>query len=414
MNPVHYTDAILMTEQKKREALRGTSVFFKMICTVLLRLAYGTVFLHLPNGRVLQFSGSKELDTIGIIHIKNFSFARRTVLNSDIGFFESYARGEWDTPHLADCLYIFAKNADHIQSVFHAHPLLSWIERTRHHLRKNTKIGSRRNIMAHYDLGNEFYEKWLDQGMTYSAAYFKKTTQDLKTAQDQKYEVLAKTMLIKEQDKVLEIGSGWGGFAEFAASHIGANVTGITISPEQYDYACKRIFNAGLNEKVQFQLCDYRDLSGKFDKVASIEMYEAVGKEYWDDYFNKIHDSLEHGGIAGLQMITIADRHYEDYERSPDFIQKYVFPGGMLASPSIMRERMKKAGLREISSLQFGQDYAKTLRDWHKRFLATWDEIKPLGFNNRFKKTWQFYLAYCEAGFRAATTDVYQVCANKL
>lgn len=413
MNTCSAISAQLVTAQNKSELLSGTPAFFKLICNLLLRLEFGNVILNLPDGRSLRFSGAREIDAVGIVNIRDFTFARRTVLGSDLGFFESYAQEEWDTPQLADCLYIFARNADHIQSAFHAHPVIGWAEQLRHYLRKNTHAGARKNIMAHYDLGNEFYEKWLDTGMTYSSALFRPDTLNLEEAQLQKYQTLANTMMIGPNDEVLEIGSGWGGFAEFTARDIGAHITSITISKAQFEYAQKRIFKAGLNEKVNLELRDYRDMSGTFDKIASIEMYEAVGKEYWSDYFAKISQCLKPGGSVGIQAITIAERYVKDYERSPDFIQRHVFPGGMLASPSEIFKRLRAVGLFHSSAMPFGLDYARTLLTWHERFLEAWEEIKPLGFDQRFKKTWQFYLAYCEAGFRAATTDVYQICAVK-
>ena len=218
---------------------------------------------------------------------------------------------------------------------------------------------------------------------------------------------------MQEADNVLEIGSGWGGFAEYAAKEVGAKVTGLTISPAQYDYACERMFRLGLNEKVEIRLQDYRDVEDTFDKVASIEMFEAVGREYWPAYFNKINDCLVSGGQAGLQIITIADRFFDNYVRSTDFIQRYVFPGGMLPSPSVFKRHVEDAGLTLASSLSFGQDYARTLSSWHKSFLDSWQDLQPMGFDQQFKKLWEFYLAYCEAGFRAETTDVKQVTLVK-
>ncbi len=408
-----FSHASLVTQENKREHLTGKPLFFRIACNLVLQMRYGTVLMVLPEGSVLKFEGQEERESIGIIHIHNFAFARRLILGGDIGFYESFADDEWSTPDLADCLYVFARNADLIQRAFEGHPVFAWIDWIKHSLNKNTKTGSKKNILAHYDLGNCFYEQWLDPGMTYSSALYSRNAQNLEAAQKNKYINLANALDLKSDENLLEIGSGWGGFAEFAAKDIGANVTSITISEEQYDYARQRIFREGLNEKVKIRLRDYRDVNGQFDKVASIEMFEAVGQEYWASYFDKISSVLRPGGKAGLQVITISDRFFESYSKSADFIQRYVFPGGMLPSPSILQQHVQTAGLKWNGSMQFGQHYANTLNDWHTRFLKAWSEIKPLGFDQHFKKTWQFYLAYCEAGFRAATTDVYQISISK-
>ena len=307
----------------------------------------------------------------------------------------------------------FARNADHIQGSFRAAPVLNFINNMSHAFNRNTRAGSKRNIMAHYDLGNSFYEKWLDRTMTYSSARFPSTDADLASAQLNKYKSLADSIGLQEGERVLEIGSGWGGFAEFAAKNMGANVTGLTLSPAQLDYARKRIFEAGLAEKVEFRLQDYRDVNGAFDKIVSIEMFEAVGQQYWQTYFDKVRDVLKPGGVAGLQVITIADRFYEPYLKSTDFIQRYIFPGGMLPSPSILQDHMKQAGLSLQSVNEFGQDYARTLAQWRHDFLAAWDEIREMGFDEKFKKLWRYYLAYCEAGFKAGTTNVCQVTVGR-
>ena len=280
-------------------------------------------------------------------------------------------------------------------------------------MNRNTKSGSKRNIMAHYDLGNSFYEKWLDRTMTYSSARFDDHDTDLASAQKHKYCTLAETMSLKPDETVLEIGSGWGGFAEYAAKDIGAYVTGVTISKAQLDFAQERIFREGLAEKVNFRLQDYRDLSGQYDKIASIEMFEAVGQEYWPAYFDKLRECLKPGGVAGLQIITIDDRYFDHYQARPDFIQRYVFPGGMLPSIPQLRKQIENAGLIWQDAFAFGQDYAKTLNVWTERFLDAWEAIAPLGFDEQFKKLWRFYLAYCEAGFRAKSTDVIQAAVMR-
>ena len=399
--------------ETRDKAYAGLPIFFKLICKFIENLKFGNLSFHLPDGRILHFQGTQELSVHGIIEVHDFSFARRAFFGGDIGFFESYTDEQWTTPDLSTCLYVFAKNVDQIQEAFHGVPFISALDSFRHAFNKNTKTGSKRNIMAHYDLGNAFYEKWLDQTMTYSSARYEDPTAALSQAQLSKYKLLASKIDLNPDETVLEIGSGWGGFAEFAAKDIGANVVGITLSPSQYDYACERIFREGLNEKVEFRLQDYRDVDDKFDKVASIEMFEAVGEQYWQAYFDKVCSVLKPGGTAGLQIITISDDLFEDYHRSTDFIQRYVFPGGMLPSPEILKQHIQKAGLTFQSVNEFGLDYAKTLNEWHQQFLNAWEDIKPLGFDERFKKLWQFYLAYCEAGFRAGTTNVCQLALKR-
>ncbi len=390
-----------------------TSPSFQLLRGVAGKLHYGRLTILLPNGAELAFAGMEELDKHAVLIVKDYAFARRTLLGGDIGFFEAYAAGQWDSPNLADCLYLFARNADYIAGAFDGTPIALLAGQVRHFLRRNTKAGSKKNISDHYDLGNSFYEKWLDPTMTYSSARFASPTDDLADGQFNKYQSLARFIDLKPDDAVLEIGSGWGGFAEFAAKHVGARVTGLTISKEQYDYAQRRIFEQGLAERVTFELKDYRDADGQYDKIASIEMFEAVGKEYWPTYFGKVRDMLKPGGAAGLQVITIADRMFEHYLKSVDFIQRYVFPGGVLPSQSALRKEVEGAGLTWRDAAHFGDDYARTLAEWRDRFLAQWQEIQPLGFDERFKKLWVFYLAYCEAGFRAKTTDVLQTAVTR-
>lgn len=381
---------------------------FRQILNFAERIRFGQLIFILPDGQKLSFSGEEEKSSVGIIQINDYRFARRILVGGDIGFYESYADGDWSTPNLADCLYIFARNADHIQSAFNGSPLLDLVNNLRHAWNKNTKSGSRRNIMAHYDLGNSFYQEWLDPTMTYSSALFPSPEADLGAAQLNKYENLARSIDLNDSDHVLEIGSGWGGFAEYAAKTYGARITGLTVSPAQYDFAKKRIFESGLTEKVDFKLQDYRDNRDTFDKIASIEMFEAVGKEYWETYFEKVRNALKPGGTAGLQIITIADRFFDQYSKSTDFIQRYVFPGGALPSESILKKLILQSDLTLRKANPFGLDYARTLNEWHKQFLKKWDNIQTLGFDDRFKSLWQFYLAYCEAGFKAGTTNVSQ------
>jgi cyclopropane-fatty-acyl-phospholipid synthase len=393
--------------------LQGAPAVFKAAVRLIARnFVIGSVTFVMPSGEELYIPGSEPGPDAKII-IRDFRFIRRALAAGDIGFAEAYMAGEFDTPDLPDLLYVFAANWDRVHHVTMGNPLTWTINRVRHALRGNTRRGSKKNIHAHYDLGNAFYERWLDPTMTYSSARFQSPDQPLSEAQTAKYRALSQTMGLQSGQSVLEIGCGWGGFAEFAAREIGAQVTAITISEEQYAFAKQRIFEAGLNEKADIKLIDYRDVDGSFDRVASIEMFEAVGERYWPAYFSKIHESLAPGGRAGLQIITIKDQYFEEYRSRADFIQKYVFPGGMLPSEERLRKVTDKAGLVWTAIDRFGRDYADTLAAWHESFDAAWNDIRPLGFDERFRKLWKFYLSYCEAGFRTERTSVVQLALTK-
>jgi cyclopropane-fatty-acyl-phospholipid synthase len=299
-------------------------------------------------------------------------------------------------------------NFDRVAAVVGGNPVVQGLLRLTHLLNFNSKAGARRNIRAHYDLGNDFYSLWLDPGMTYSSALYAAPDQDLGAAQQAKYAALARAIGLRSGEHVLEIGCGWGGFAEFAAREAGARVTAITISQAQAGFARERISKAGLNERAEIKLIDYRDMTGQFDRIASIEMFEAVGEAYWPTYFGKVRDLLAPGGRAGLQIITIRDDLFEDYRRKPDFIQRFIFPGGMLPSETRLRDVFGRSGLAECGLTRFGADYAHTLAEWLDRFDEVRGQILGMGFDERFIRMWRMYLAYCEAGFRTARTDVGQ------
>ena len=277
-----------------------------------------------------------------------------------------------------------------------------------HFFRENTKSRAKKNIQYHYDLGNDFYKLWLDKTMTYSSAIFKNEKESLAEAQENKYQLLIDSLDIKPHHKVLEIGCGWGGFAEYAAKKVGCTIKGITISPSQLKFATKRIKELNLDNKVSLELCDYRDLKGKYDRVVSIEMIEAVGEKYWRNYFKKIKDVLKKDGLAGIQVILINNKSYQKYSKSVDFIQKYVFPGGMLPSQEKLNENYVNAGLIEINSHSFGKSYAKTLTIWHKEFLNSLSSIKKLGFDIKLERIFKYYFSYCKAGFNSERIDVAQ------
>jgi cyclopropane-fatty-acyl-phospholipid synthase len=372
---------------------------------------YGSLTFVLPSGRELLIEGDEPGPHAHLV-IRDFRFLARVLGAGDIGFGEGFMAGEWDTPDLSALLEAFTANLDNIN--LHLGGFFSQLFNfLAHGLHRNSRSGSRKNILAHYDLGNAFYARWLDPTMTYSAARFERPGQELCEAQRNKYASLARQIGLGPDSHVLEIGCGWGGFAEFAAGEVGARVTGITISPAQHEFARKRLFEKGLAERADIRLMDYRDVEGQFDRVASIEMFEAVGEAYWPLYFDKIRDVLAPGGRAGLQIITIRDELFGEYRRRADFIQKYIFPGGMLPSERRLKEETDRAGLEWRDVARFGQSYADTLAEWARRFEAAWDEIRSLGFDERFRRLWRFYLGYCEAGFRTERTNVVQLSLSK-
>jgi cyclopropane-fatty-acyl-phospholipid synthase len=368
----------------------------------------GCLTFILPDGDTVRLQGDATAPDAHLV-VRDYRFIRRALLSGDIGFAEGYMAGEWDTPDLAALLGVLSANFDVLRRLTRGNAVARVFHGLHHALRSNSRNGSKRNIHAHYDLGNDFYARWLDPTMTYSSAIFAAPDQSLAEAQRNKYATLARGMELKAGQTVLEIGCGWGGFAEYAAKEVGARVTGVTISQAQYDFARKRLFDQGLADRADIQLIDYRDIQGRFDHVASIEMFEAVGERYWPAYFDKIREVLAPGGKAGLQIITIRDRDFENYRRRADFIQKYIFPGGMLPSEQRLREETARAGLGWEAVSHFGQDYADTLKAWLRGFDAAWESIAPLGFDERFRKLWRFYLAYCEAGFRTGRTDLIQL-----
>ena len=372
----------------------------------------GSLTFILPDGETVRLQGAGPGPDARLL-VRDYRFIRRALLSGDIGFAEGYMAGEWDTPDLAALLGVFAVNFDVLRGLTRGNALSRAFHTLNHALRRNSRRGSKRNIHAHYDLGNDFYARWLDPTMTYSSAIFASPGQSLAEAQRNKYATLARSIDLAAGHSVLEIGCGWGGFAEYAAKEVGARVTGVTISRAQYDFARKRLFDQGLADKTDIRLIDYRDVQGRFDRVASIEMFEAVGERYWPAYFDKIRDVLVPGGKAGLQIITIRDRDFDNYRRRADFIQKYIFPGGMLPSEQRLREETARASLGWEGVSRFGQDYADTLQQWLRNFDAAWDGIAPLGFDERFRRLWRFYLAYCEAGFRTGRTDVVQLALSR-
>jgi cyclopropane-fatty-acyl-phospholipid synthase len=392
---------------------RTPRVFSLLIRLLSANWTYGRLTLTLPNGEVHRLEGETP-GPHAVMTVLDYRFAGRVLANGDIGYAEGYIAGEWDSPHLAVLLETLANNYDHIRRLFDGNVFMLAVNWIAHKLNRNSRRGSRKNITAHYDLGNAFYAEWLDRSMTYSSAKFLNPSEPLEIAQTRKYAALARAMDLTPGMSVLEIGCGWGGFAEYAAREIGATVTGVTISQEQHDLARERLFRAGLSGRTRIELMDYRDITGTYDRVASIEMFEAVGKEYWGAYFEKVHDVLKPGGRAGLQIITIQEDLFEEYNARTDFIQKYVFPGGMLPSEARLQPVVEASGLSWDSVDRFGIDYADTLSRWDQQFQAAWDDIRKMGgFDERFRRLWRFYLAYCEAGFRSHRTDVIQLALTR-
>lgn len=372
----------------------------------------GRLTLKLPDHEELKLSGAKPGLTASMT-VRDYNFVDRVFSRGLLGFGEGFMAGEWDTPDLSALLLTFSRNLDRISGMLGGNPVSRWLVNFWHALHANTKAGSRRNIEAHYDLGNDFYGLWLDETMSYSSARFDAGANDMATAQHDKYAALARLMDLRPEHHVLEIGCGWGGFAEYAAREIGCRVTGITISPSQLAYAQERMERAGLTDKVDLKLIDYRDVTGQFDRIASIEMFEAVGEAYWPTYFDKVRDLLKPGGKAGLQIISIREDLFAHYRRQADFIQRYIFPGGMLPSPSRLEQETAKAGLTMLGVEYFSEDYGRTLREWRDRFEAVTADVLALGFDQRFLRMWRYYLAYCEAGFRTRRTEVGQWTLQK-
>jgi cyclopropane-fatty-acyl-phospholipid synthase len=404
-----FSDEIRLHAGNVRAETKSLPARARMVLLAGIRMPKGTLRIRTPEGRVFLIGGNAPGPHAEVV-LKNWKLPRRAFAAGTIGVAESYVDGDWESPDVTAFLELFVVNGETGEAVAGgSNWLVTTVQRIRHWLNENTRTGSKRNISAHYDLGNAFYRQWLDPSMTYSSALFGAGANDLESAQAAKYRALAKDIGIGARDHVLEIGCGWGGFAEFAAREIGCRVTGLTISKEQHDFARERIAKAGLSDRVEIKLQDYRDERGRYDRIASIEMFEAVGEKYWPVFFAKMRECLKAGGTAGLQIITINEAAYKLYRRRPDFIQRYVFPGGMLPTPAILKSLGAEQGLAFLRERVFAQDYARTLAEWRERFWTSWNTIVPLGFDDRFKKLWEFYLHYCEAGFRAEYIDVRQV-----
>jgi cyclopropane-fatty-acyl-phospholipid synthase len=412
MSDVVASELIVLTPENVETHLSDLPRVVRLAFGFGSKLRRGTLDVTLPDGRRVRLGGA-EPGPAAAMTIYGYGFATRLLNGGDIGIAEAYLHGEWDTPDLTQFLYLFCVNQDLIKAMLGDNPVMRFVQIVRHWFNRNTKRQARKNIYAHYDIGNAFYSAWLDPSMTYSSAIYEDGTQDLTAAQNNKYRRLAEAIDLRPGHRLLEIGCGWGGFAEYAAKNYGANVVGLTISTEQRDFAQKRIRDAGLSGQVEIRFQDYRDERGQYDRIASIEMIEAVGEQFWPQYFTQLRDRLLPGGLVGIQAITIQDKFFQSYRREVDFIQRYVFPGGMLPSPAILKSLGERFGVPVVRERIFGLDYAKTLATWRDNFRAAWPTLTPLGFDDRFRRLWEYYLAYCEAGFLSGNIDVRQVVFAK-
>ncbi|KIN72512.1 SAM-dependent methyltransferase [Sulfitobacter guttiformis] len=394
------------------EAQNGLPRYFARVMGMASSLRYGRIDFILPDGRHFRAEGPNP-GPVAELHVHNKDLFARLIREGDLGFCDAYLDGWWSTPDLQAFMdFIHADNED-IYDGFPGMGLVRRYEQLRFWLQRNSKDQARKNISYHYDLGNDFYGLWLDETMSYSSAIFADPQESMEAAQIAKYKSMVDEMGVSAGDHVLEIGCGWGGFAEYAAAERGLKVTCLTISEEQFNYAVDRIEKAGLSDMVTFKLQDYRDEKGLYDGIASIEMFEAVGEQYWPVYFETVRERLKPGKTATFQIITVAHRRWKVYKRGVDFIQKYIFPGGMLPSPIVLREQIEKAGLAVENSIEFGKSYDITLRRWHETFNDKWEQIAEMGFDERFKRMWNFYLTSCAATFDSGNCDVTQITVRK-
>ena len=391
----------------------GLPRWFATVFDTATGLGEGRLDFVMPDGRRFRAEG-KAPGIAAEITVQHPDLFARLVREGDLGFCDAYLDGWWTTPDLQAFLDLIQLPVNNlVGDGFPGLGLVRAYERLRFWMQSNSRRQAKKNISYHYDLGNEFYRLWLDETMTYSSAIFQNPQESLEAAQRRKYASMIDQMGAQAGDHVLEIGCGWGGFAEFAARERGLRVTGLTISQAQHDFAVERVRRAGLADRVEIRLQDYRDERGSYDGIASIEMFEAVGERYWPVYFDAVRERLKPGRNATLQIITVADSRWQLYRRGVDFIQKHIFPGGMLPAPSVLRAEVVTAGLRIKGTIEFGESYSLTLRRWHETFTARWAEVKSLGFDERFKRMWDFYLASCAGAFQGGNCDVTQITVTR-
>jgi cyclopropane-fatty-acyl-phospholipid synthase len=391
--------------------VEGYSRKARLILQMLAKLQYGALRVVLPDGQVAHFGDTSHPVTL---HLKNWALCDAVLKSGDIGFAETFIEGNWTTDNLTELVAIFIHNRQAVETLIYGKWWGNLLYRVRHLFNRNSRSGSRKNIHAHYDIGNDFYQLWLDASMTYSSALFSNGHEDsLHDGQLAKYRRILNQLKVGNGSSILEIGCGWGGFAEMATKEKGVQVRGLTLSTEQLQFAQQRLANAGVSAQADLLLMDYRDINEQFDAIASIEMFEAVGEAYWPTYFECVARNLKPQGRACIQTIVIADELFERYRTGTDFIQQYIFPGGMLPSPSAFRAQAAKQGLRVIDEFAFALDYARTLAEWRDAFNQQLPQVREQGFDEHFLRTWEFYLCYCEAGFRAGSINVMQFTLEK-
>jgi len=376
----------------------------RLVRHLLVQMQRGALTVTLPSGKRIEYSASLP-GGHGRIDLHNRRALLRILTGGAIGLAEGYIAGDWSSPDLTALIALGAENLAPIDRVMDGFGPVRWLRRLVHAMRRNSLAGSRRNIAYHYDLGNAFYRVWLDRSMTYSSACAILPGQSLEDAQAARLDRIAELLRVDGGETVLEIGCGWGALATRLA-RTGAHVTGLTLSREQLAYACQQTAAQGLATRVDLRLRDYREERGRYDRIVSIEMLEAVGERYWPAYFEQLKSCLKPGGRVVLQAITIREDRFESYRRRPDFIQRYIFPGGVLPTEAILHEQAKRAGLAVTHAETFGAGYAQTLAEWRRRFLAAEPEIAAMGFDAKFRRLWEYYLSYCEAGFRTGVIDV--------
>lgn len=399
-----------MSEINQSEALiaeQRPPLWQRMICRWAQRISHGRLTLVFADGREFHVE-APEPGPSAILKLNNAGAFWKVLGNGSLGFARAHMDGDIDSPDMLAFLELALVNEGRLQGTMRSPAFGRWLARLRHLLNSNTRAGSRRNIAFHYDLGNAFYGHWLDRTMTYSSALYERDDLSLEEAQAAKYDRIIASLNIGPDDHVLEIGCGWGGFAEHAIRKTGCRVTGLTLSKEQADYASRRLALAGLSAQADIRLQDYRDVQGRFSRIVSIEMFEAVGEENWPAYFDRVRELLTETGKASIQVITIDENRFRDYRRGADFIQTYIFPGGFLPSVKAFEKGASESGLAVADSLRFGRDYGRTLLAWDRAFTDNWSKIRPLGFDDRFYRMWRYYLHYCAAGFRSGRLDVVQ------
>ena len=377
----------------------------------LSKLEKGNLAVTYPSKEKKNFNGKKEGYNADI-KFNNYKLFSKLIRKGATGFAESYMDGDFETNNLSKLL-LFGHDNESYYIQNNKNIIINYFIKLKHYLNENTKANSKKNIKYHYDLGNTFYEKWLDQSMTYSSAIFLEKSNDLFNAQIYKYDQIVKPMNLNENSSLLEIGCGWGGFSTYVAKKYQSKVKAITISREQFEFASKKISSEGLNEKISIEMRDYREINDKYNNIASIEMFEAVGKKYWGTFLDKVKNTLLPNGVASLQIITINDNKAERYQKNPDFIQQYIFPGGVLPSKKQLQIISNEIGLSFDEIQNYKNSYARTLQIWNKKFQYAWPQIASQGFSLRFKKMWEYYLSYCEVGFLTGSTDVSQFIIKK-